>query len=235
MIGVLPQWDQKNENIKISSNYMYALEKAGAVSVILSLTTSETLLKQYAYSFDGFLFPGGPDTHPKYYGQEKADYCGEINEIRDVMEAFMFREAVMNQNKPALGICRGVQTFNIMLGGTLYQDIPTQFPSAINHRQEEPYDVPVHHVRLIPESPLCKLAGKEHLEVNSIHHQGIDRLAKGLQAMAISDEGLVEAVYMPDHSFLWGVQWLPEYTIKEEISKKIFSSFVESVKKSVQA
>jgi len=233
MIGILPQWDQKDENIRMSPNYTRALEEAGAVPVILDLTSSETVLKRFARSFDGFLFPGGPDMHPNYYGQEVADYCGEINEMRDKMEAYMFREAVINQNKPALGICRGIQVFNIMLGGDLYQDIPTQLPSTIKHRQEPPYDVPVHHVRLIPESPLCKLAGKEHLETNSIHHQGINRIAKGLEVMALSDDGLVEAVYMPDRPFLWGLQWHPECSIKEEISKKIFSAFVRSVEKSL--
>jgi putative glutamine amidotransferase len=231
MIGVLPQWDQKDENIRMSPNYTRALEEAGAVPVILNLTTSETVLKRFACSFDGFLFPGGPDMHPNYFGQEVADYCGEICEMRDNMEAYMFREAVINQNKPALGICRGIQVFNIMLGGTLYQDIPTQLPSTINHNQEPPYDVLVHHVRLIPESPLYKLAGKEHLETNSMHHQGIDRLAKGLEVMATSDDGLIEAVYMPDHPFVWAVQWHPECAIKEEISKKIFSAFVEGVEK----
>jgi len=231
MIAVLPQWDQSDESIRMSPNYTHALEEAGAVPVILDLTASETVLKRFACSFDGFLFPGGPDMHPDYYGQEKADYCGEICEMRDKMEAYMFREVVINQNKPALGICRGIQIFNIILGGTLYQDIPTELPSKINHRQEPPYDVPAHHVRLVPESPLCKLAGKECLEVNSIHHQGINRLAKGLEVMAASEDGLIEAVYMPDHSFVWAVQWHPECSIKEEISKKIFSSFVEGVKK----
>jgi putative glutamine amidotransferase len=211
--------------------YTQALEEAGAVPVILSLTDSETVLKQYASFFDGFLFAGGPDMHPSYYGQEKADYCGEICEMRDKLEAYMFREAVINQNKPALGICRGIQVINIMLGGTLYQDIPTELPSTIKHRYGPPYDTPIHNVRIVPESPLYKLTGKECLEVNSCHHQGINRLAKGLVVMAASEEGLIEAVYMPDHPFVWAVQWHPECSIKEEISKKIFSSFVRGVEK----
>jgi len=231
MIGITPLWDARKGDIRMDPAYTHALEEAGAVPVILSLTDSETVLKQFASFFDGFLFAGGPDMHPNYYGEEKADYCGDICEMRDKLEAYMFREAVINQNKPALGICRGIQVINIMLGGSLYQDIPTQLPGTINHRQEPPYDVPVHHVRLIPESPLCKLAGKEHLETNSIHHQGIKTLAKGLEVMAKSDDGLIEAVYMPDHPFVWAVQWHPECSIKEELSKKIFSSFVEGVKK----
>jgi putative glutamine amidotransferase len=229
MIGVIPLWDANKDSIWMAPDYMQGLEEAGAVPVILNLTNSETVLKQFADIFDGFLFTGGPDVHPNYYGQEKADYCGEICELRDKMEAFMFREAIINQNKPALGICRGIQVMNVMLGGSLYQDIPTELPSTLKHRYGPPYDTPAHNVRIVPESPLYKLAGKECLEVNSSHHQGINRLAKGLEAMATSDDGLIEAVYMPNHSFVWGVQWHPECSIKEEISKKIFSSFVKGV------
>jgi putative glutamine amidotransferase len=142
------------------------------------------------------------------------------------MEAFVFREAVLNQGKPALGICRGIQFINAALGGSLYQDIPTELPSKITHSMKPPYDAPAHSVRLLPESPLSKLTGKERLEVNSSHHQGIKRLAKGLEAMAWSDDGLVEAVYMPDHPYVWAVQWHPEMSLGDEDSRKIFASFV---------
>jgi putative glutamine amidotransferase len=84
-------------------------------------------------------------------------------------------------------------------------------------------------VRLVPESPLCKLVGKKHLEVNSYHHQGINKMAKGLEAMAFAEDNLIEAVYMPDRSFVWAVQWHPEFSLEDEISKKIFSCFVGSV------
>jgi len=229
IIGVIPLWDEKKESIWMLPGYMQGLEEAGAVPVVLNLTVSETVLKQIACFFDGFLFTGGHDVNPELYGQEKADYCGDTCEIRDRMEEYIFREAVLNQNKPALGICRGIQLINVMLGGSLYQDIPVELPGKISHRQEPPYDIPIHSVRLIPESPLCKLAGKECLEVNSCHHQGISRIAKGLEVMAQADDGLVEAVYMPDHSFVWAVQWHPECSLKDEVSRRIFSSFVGSV------
>jgi putative glutamine amidotransferase len=232
IIGVIPLWDEKKDSIWMLPGYMQGLEEAGAVSVILNLTVSETILKQTVSFFDGFLFTGGHDVNPKLYGQEKTDCCGEICDIRDQMEAYVFREAVLNQNKPALGICRGIQLFNTLLGGSLYQDIPTEFPGPINHTKGPPYDVPAHNVRLFPESPLRKLVGKEHIEVNSYHHQGINRIAKGLEIMAAADDGLVEAVYMPDRSYVWAVQWHPEFSLKDEISKKIFSCFVENAEKS---
>ena len=206
---------------------MQGLEDAGAVPVILPLTASEAVLKQISGVFDGFLFTGGGDLDPVMYGQVKADYCGEICEPRDKMESYLFREAVMNQKKPALGICRGIQLFNVMLGGSLYQDIPAEFSKEIDHLAGPPYDVHVHGVRLLPESPLCKLVGKERIDVNSNHHQSINRLAEGLQVMALADDGVVEAVYMPARPFVWAVQWHPELLLKDDASKKLFAAFVE--------
>jgi putative glutamine amidotransferase len=211
--------------------YTRGLEEAGAVPVILPLTVSETVLKQIANFFDGFVFTGGGDLDPEWYGQAKADYCGKVCEARDQMEAYLFREAVLNQNKPAFGICRGIQLFNAFLGGNLYQDLPAEFSSTINHRQGPPYNVPAHTISLLPESPLAKLVGKERLEVNSHHHQAINNLAEGLEIMAMADDGVVEAVYMPARPYVWGVQWHPELMPKEdEASRKLFASFVKSTK-----
>jgi putative glutamine amidotransferase len=226
IIGVIPLWDEKKDSIWMLPGYMRGLEEAGAVPVILPLTVSETVLKQTADLCDGFLFTGGHDVNPALYGQEKTDRCEEICDERDQMEAYIFREAVLKQNKPALGICRGIQFFNAMLGGSLYQDIPAEFPSAVTHVKGPPYDVPAHSVRILPESPLYKLMGKERIEVNSYHHQGINRIAEGLEIMAVADDGLVEAVYMPDRPYVWAVQWHPEFSLKDEFSKKIFASLV---------
>jgi len=232
-IGIIPLWDEKKDSIWMLPGYMQGLEEAGAVPVILPLTVSETVLKQIADFFDGFFFTGGHDVDPKLYGQEKTNHCGELCKVRDQMETYIFREAVLNQNKPALGICRGIQLFNVLLGGSLYQDILAEFSNAVNHIKGPPYDVPAHTVRLLPESPLGKLVGKEHLEVNSYHHQGVNRLAEGLEIMALADDGLVEAVYMPDRPYVWAVQWHPEFSLKDETSKRIFTFFVENTERSV--
>jgi putative glutamine amidotransferase len=231
IIGVVPLWDEKKDSIWMLPGYMQGLEEAGAVPVILPLTVSEAVLKQTVDHFDGFLFTGGHDLDPNLYGHGKTDLCGEVCETRDQMEAYLFREAVLNQNKPALGICRGIQFFNVLLGGSLHQDLPTEFSTSVNHVKGPPYDVPAHTVRLLPESPLGKLVGKEQLEVNSYHHQGINRLAEGLEIMAMADDGLVEAVYMPDRSYVWAVQWHPEFSPNDETSKKLFVSFVENTER----
>jgi putative glutamine amidotransferase len=225
VIGVMPLWDEQKNSIWMLPGYMRGIEEAGAVPLILPLTDSEAALKRAVDLVDGFLFTGGQDVNPDVYGDPKSARCGEICGTRDRMEAFVFREGVLNLGKPALGICRGIQFINAALGGSLYQDIPAELPSAITHSMKPPYDAPAHAVRLLPESPLSKLTGKERLEVNSSHHQGIKRLANGLEAMAWADDGLVEAVYMPDRPYVWAVQWHPEMSLGDEDSRKIFAAF----------
>ena len=230
-IGVIPLWDEEKDSIWMLPGYMQGLEEAGAVPVILPLTVSETTLKKTADMFDGFLFTGGHDVNPALYQQEKTERCGEVCEARDQMETYIFHEAVLKHNKPALGICRGIQFFNVFLGGTLYQDIPTELPGAVTHVKGPPYDVPAHAVRILPQSPLHELMGKERIEVNSYHHQGINKIAERLAVMALADDGLVEAVYMPDRFYVWAVQWHPEFALKDECSKKIFASLVRNAAK----
>lgn len=231
VIGVMPLWDEAKDSIWMLPGYMRGLEEAGAVPLILPLSDSEAALKRAVAAVDGFLFTGGQDVDPELYGEAKSARCGEVCGVRDRMEAFVFREGVLNQNKPALGICRGIQFLNAILGGSLYQDIPTELPNAVSHSMKPPYDVPAHVVSVTPESPLHRLIGKERLEVNSCHHQGIMRLGKGLRVMAVADDGLVEAVYMPDRRYVWAVQWHPEMSIGDEDSKKLFTSFVECVER----
>ena len=226
IIGVIPLWDDEKDSIWMLPGYMRGLEEAGAAPVILHLTVSETTLKKTAGLCDGFLFTGGHDVNPALYRQEKTDRCGEVCETRDQMEAYIFHEAVVKHNKPALGICRGIQIFNAFLGGTLYQDIPAELPGAVTHVKGPPYDVPAHSVRILAQSPLYRLMGKERIEVNSYHHQGIRKIAEGLEIMALADDGLAEAVYMPDHPYVWAVQWHPEFSLNDECSKKIFASFI---------
>jgi len=230
VIGVIPLWDEKKDSVWMLPGYMQGLEEAGALPLILPLTVSEIVLKQAIVFFDGFLFTGGQDLDPKLYGHEKTARCKEICEARDQMEAYLFREAVLNQNKPALGICRGIQLFNALLGGTLYQDIPVELPGAKNHANRPPYDAPAHSVHIIQKSPLYELTGKDNIEVNSYHHQGINKIAEGLEIMAVADDGLIEAVYMPDRPYVWAVQWHPEFSLKDETSKKLFSSFVKNTR-----
>ena len=228
LIGILPLVDIERESYWMLPGYMKGIEEAGGTSVMLPLTSDKETLRKFVNDFDGFLFTGGHDVSPSFYREEVSDKCGECCPKRDEMETILL-PMVLEQDKPVLGICRGLQLINVALGGSLYQDLPTQHPSSVCHRQPAPYDQPIHLVELIPNTPLQKCLGKDELPVNSCHHQGIKELASGLQPMAYAKDGLVEAVWKPGSRFVWAVQWHPEFSHKvDENSRKIFRAFVKA-------
>ena len=120
-----------------------------------------------------------------------------------------------------MGICRGIQLFNSLLGGTLYQDLKTEYKSNINHTMEKPYNRGVHNVNVLENTILHKIVGVNKLYVNSYHHQAIKDLAPGLIANAISEDGLIEAVSMPNKKFVMAVQWHPEFLWKDSEEKNL--------------
>lgn len=128
-----------------------------------------------------------------------------------------------------LGICRGLQIMNIFCGGTLYQDLPSEHPSDVDHHQHPPYGRPAHHVHILSRTPLREDLHDTDLAVNSRHHQAICKLGEGLDPMAISEDGLVEAIYRPRSAFYRAVQWHPEHLYKvDEPNRCIFRSFVNA-------
>ena len=152
---------------------------------------------------------------------------------RDSMESVLL-DLALAEDLPVFGICRGLQFLNVHLGGTLFQDLPSQHPSAVSHRQMPPYDLPSHSVSL--SGPLARLLGAQRLEVNSCHHQAVRELAAGLEGMAVSEDGLTEAVCMPSRTFVWAVQWHPEFFgIADAASAKLFEAFVEACRQREKA
>ena len=228
IIGVMPLWDDEKESIWMLPGYLEGIERAGGVPVIFPLSTDEKEMARLVDLCDGFLFTGGQDVSPRLY-HEKPIVGTVCCEKRDLMEKTVLEKAVA-ADKSILGICRGIQFINVFFGGTLYQDIPSQFSTATEHCQHAPYDVPVHEVEIVEDSALYKCLGVGKMSVNSYHHQAVKDLAPGLKAMAFSSDGLVEAVNKPDCRFLWAVQWHPEFCRKtDERAGKIFKAFVESV------
>lgn len=230
MIGIMPLVDVEKESYWMLPGYMKGIEAAGGIPVMLPLITDEKDIKQLVHMCHGFLFTGGQDVSPAVYGEEVSEKCGEPCNQRDQMEKILFHMA-MQEDKPILGICRGIQIINALTGGTLYQDLPTEYPSTTQHQQKPPYDQPSHEVSLIPDSPLHKLLNKEKIMVNSCHHQAIKTLGENTTVMAISEDGLVEAISIPDKKFIWAFQWHPEFSYKNNMdSQKIFKVFLESTK-----
>jgi putative glutamine amidotransferase len=233
MIGVCPLYDVNKESVWILPSYMKALECAGAIPLLLPLTSKKKILSQIAGRLDGFLFPGGEDIDPACYGQEPYQEGGLYIHERDAMEKHLMQQVIV-RDKPLLAICRGHQMLNVVCGGSLIQDIPSMRQSPLNHHQEKPYDVPVHEVTIIKDSPIARLQKNETAWVNSIHHQAVDHVGNGLKCMAYSSDGIVEAMYMPDKSFVWSVQWHPELMKEDGFCQAIFDAFVRACDKNIK-
>ena len=225
IIGVMPLWDDEKDSIWMLPGYMDGISRAGGIPVIFPFSAEEEEIDRLTGICDGFLFTGGHDVSPELYGEEALKGLVETCPKRDLMESMVLKKAIA-ADKPILGICRGIQFINAALGGSLYQDLPTQCPSDVTHRQQPPYDSPIHKVSIIKDTPLYDSLKVDQLAVNSHHHQAVKELAPGLIAMAVSLDGIIEALYMPDQRFLWAVQWHPEFSYRtDENSQKIFEAF----------
>ena len=228
LIGIVPLFDETKDSLWMLPGYMDGIVAAGGVPLMLPLTEDTEMIKQLLGTVQGILLTGGHDVDPAVYGEEPISECGIPCKERDRMEGILLGQA-LSLDMPVLGICRGIQFLNAFLGGSLYQDLPSGHPSSIEHHQSPPYDVPVHEVSILKDSPLFDLLKTETLPVNSYHHQAIKHKSDRLRTMAVSTDGLIEAVDMPDKKFVWAFQWHPEFSyLKDESSRKIFEEFVRN-------
>jgi putative glutamine amidotransferase len=173
---------------------------------------SPVALRDYAWDLDGLVLQGGSDVSPSTYGEKplKPEWSGDP--VRDRYEIELAKE-FMACNKPVLGVCRGLQLINVLFGGTLYQDIESQVKGAKNHRNWEIYDQNFHEISFENDSKLARLHGSAKAKVNTVHHQGIKDLGKGLTVEARSTgDGIIEAVRGTDEEpYIFAVQWHPEF------------------------
>lgn len=225
IIGVVPLWDEHKDSFWMLPGYLDGIITAGGIPVMLPLTSDISMIEQCVNTFDGFLFTGGHDVSPLLYDKIKLKECGTTFYERDEMETLLLK-AVLKCDKPIFGICRGIQIINVILGGTLYQDLKSQ--KCINHVQTPPYDKPYHMIDILPDTPLHKIALNDEIAVNSYHHQAIKVLSPELKAMALSKDGIIEAVYMPEKTFVWAVQWHPEFWLKDKVNISLFNTFLEA-------
>jgi putative glutamine amidotransferase len=170
-------------------------------------------VETYCGDLDALVLAGGVDVSPRSYGEEplRPEWSGDA--VRDGYEIALAR-AFLSAKKPLLGICRGHQVLNVALGGSLYQDINQQIEGSIVHRNREIYDKNAHTIEVDAASELARIAGVSGSQkVNSVHHQAIKALGRGLVVDARCDaDGVVEAVHLPGDTFAVGVQWHPEFT-----------------------
>ena len=227
IIGVTPSVDEEKHRCLVQPGYLESIDRAGGLGLMLPLTDRDEDITQFIELCDGFLFVGGPDIEPWRYGQELLPECGPQNVQRDAME-WKLLTAALAADKPVLGVCRGIQVLNALLGGTLYQDIPSQYETELTHEMgDPPYNRETHPIRVVEGTPLAELSHAEG--VNSRHHQAILELAPGLEVMAYAADGIIEAVRMPEKRFVWAVQWHPEAFWEEEgMNLELFRKLVEA-------
>jgi putative glutamine amidotransferase len=210
-------------------SYMRAVELAGGIPVALPPLESENvdpLLEQLS----GLLLTGGPDLDPACYGAEPHPELGPIDHDVDVFEIALCRQAD-RRGMPILGICRGTQVLNVARQGSLIQHLPDFTDGAIEHRQKAPGDQTTHEVRVAPDSGLAQTTGGGPVDVNSFHHQAIDRLGIGLRPVAWARDGVIEAVEGEqdgDGRFVLGVQWHAETLTGEAEQLALFELLVQA-------
>ena len=220
LIAMSTSIDDKNL-LSINKDYLTSVYQRGGLGVIISPTLEQRIITEYAEEFDGFIFCGGDDIDPKYYGEEKHAETKNICSFRDEFEYLLFQNIYMT-GKPILAICRGAQVLSVFLGGNLFQHIE-------GHRQSAPRYVTGQKTYVEKGGFLYDIIGKEKIHTNSFHHQCVKSLGRGLVCDARSDDGYIEAWYSEKHPFCLGVQWHPEnFYPLDSSSSKIFDAFISA-------
>lgn len=217
--------------------YIEAVLQAGGIPVLIPLQVKGAPLEALFQKLDGLILAGGGDVDPIYYHEApQTDTLREIQQDRDEQEIYLVNLASTRQ-KPFFAICRGIQVMNVALGGSLWQDLPGQRPGSIQHdyytgSASNPRNYLAHEVSLEPTGLLHRVLQTTRLAVNSMHHQGIKEAAPGLAATAYAEDGLVEAVEIPDHPFALGVQWHPEELVADQAeARRLFDAFIEAARR----
>ena len=225
VVIAMPRMRTDPEPTVAQSKYIESLARAGAGMRWVELSDPEQAV-QDALTCDGLLLPGGGDMDPKFYGQARIPACGEPNLLRDAAEPLLLR-AFLAADKPVLGICRGIQVMNAVLGGDLYQDI-----KPFEHLPHNDHWTKVHTVTVRRGTLLSRILGQDTVLVNSQHHQAVDRVAPGFTLAALSEDGIVEAIEKPDARFCLGVQWHPEWlSDADPAMQSLFDAFVNACSK----
>jgi putative glutamine amidotransferase len=218
----------------MSQQYVRVLVSAGALPWIIPLIQGDDATLRGIYDrLDGIFLPGGVDLHPSSYQEQPHDLCGRTDPARDEIELKLTRWALQDR-KPLLAVCRGIQVVNVAAGGTVHQDLASQLPGALKHDYfpragQYSRDLLVHDVEVAPTSRLGSLLGAGRVRVNSMHHQGIKELAPALRASAHAPDGLIEGLESPNGHFLLGVQWHPEALVdRDPRMARLFSAFIEA-------
>ena len=233
MIGITTSRQESNSGERdmygVLYTYVEAVRKQGGLPIMIPLGLQTEEIRDLYDRADGLIFSGGGDVHPERYGDHLTELCKQIDPERDDLEFTLVRWAVA-EGKPMLAICRGVQSMNVALGGTLWRDLATEVPSAAKHDYypNYPRDRLTHRLTVTPDSRLAQLLQATSVEVNSLHHQACRELAPELRQVAVAPDGILEAAEIPSHPYAVGVQWHPEWIQDTADQQGLFAGLVNA-------
>lgn len=210
----------------LPQRYCRAVERAGGIALILPANHSSTALRRVLSLLNGLVISGGNfDIHPRFFGEKPIKQLGIIKSQRTEFELEL-TAAALKHDLPVLGICGGAQAINVVLGGSLYQDIATQLPGAGEHQQSANKLIGGHHVRVQYGTRLHAIVQRQILEVNTTHHQAVKILGRDLVTNALAEDGVIEGIESTKHRFVLGLQWHPEVLAPRRLlQRRIFSAF----------
>lgn len=232
-IGISGSISKTEKEMSIQTCYTNAIMKAGGLPVLLCPNMNDRMLLCCLDGLDGILLAGGNDVAPDRYGHEPINALGEVSPLRDDFECRLVRAAAFRKMS-VLGICRGIQSMNVAMGGTLWQDVPSQYQrpdgrEGLAHSQTRADCYTSHSVRIEKGTMLERILGEKEIRVNSFHHQAVREPGEGLRIGAHASDGLIEAVEHQELPFFLGVQWHPErYFDRDPAAMALFSALVDA-------
>lgn len=230
-----PSGSHNLPSVRLNVQYVTAVEEPGGTAVLLTPSHDRESVRHLVEVSHGLVLTGGEDVAPALYGQEPHPELGSVNPLRDEIEIAAL-EVALERGIPVLAICRGMQLLNVALGGTLYQDLPSQRTDGLLHEQSAPVTHRWHHADVKTGSGLEAIFGTRELFINSFHHQGVDQLAPSLEATVWAEDGLVEGVEGKEHPWMYGVQWHPERGEAEspaderDPDRRLFWAFIQAAR-----
>jgi putative glutamine amidotransferase len=226
-VGTIP------ERAYVNGTYIKAVQAAGGIPLLLTPHFTPEVQAALWQRLDGLVLTGGGDIEPARFGEAPHAAVADVSPARDELELGLTRRALA-ADVPLFAICRGIQILNVALGGTLVQDIPSEWPDALVHTQKAPRHEPTHAVKVMGEGTrLGRVLGTPEVEVNSMHHQAIKRLGDGLREVAWAPDGVIEGVEMAgDARFVLGVQWHPEELVgHDQAARNLFDAIVDAARR----
>jgi len=228
VIGLTTYGRNADNRYTLPAEYVDAVRRAGGVPILL--TPGEERWDTALDVIDALILTGGGDIDPKRYGGKGHPTNYAIDNERDTAELFLGQH-VLEMGLPTLGICRGAQILNVLLGGTLIEHIPEEVGEQVLHRAPPREPIP-HRVSVRPDSKLAHITGSTDFEVTSWHHQALKKVADSFAVVAHAPDGTVEAVEIPDHPWLIAVQWHPELSAASDpIQQRLFNAIIEAARK----